>query len=132
MIYDGVVMRNSKSEQLYLFVFDPDINMVKDGISISDHECYKTMRDDQMMVVNVNFKDGTKDVENIDIDEFIHGDKYGDNNIFILIHDLSLFSVKDDKNKSLTLDDLLNAGSLNQSIIDCIEILKNNVVTNDE
>lgn len=133
MIYDGVVMKDDKSKQLYLFIYDPDINMVKDGISISENKCYNNMRTNQMMVVNVNFKDGTKDVENIDLDEFIHGDKYGENNIFILIHDLSLFSASDNENNNpLTLDYLVKEGSLNRSIIDCIEIVKNEKTTNDK
>ena len=128
MIYDGVVMRDDKSKQLYLFIYDPDINMINDGISISENKCYDNMKNNQMMVVNVNFKDGTKDVQNIDLDEFIHGDKYGENNIFILIHDLSLFSASDNENNNpLTLDYLLKEGTLNQSIIDCIEITKNNI-----
>ena len=131
MIYDGSIMRDSKTKQLYLFIFDAETNMVKDGISISDHACYKDMRDDQMMVVNVSFKDGTKDVE-VDLDDFIYGDKYGENNIFILIHDLLLFSVSDDENKPLILDDLVKTGSLNLSIIDIIGIAKNNLITNDE
>ena len=68
----------------------------------------------------------------VDLDDFIYGDKYGENNIFILIHDLLLFSVSDDENKPLILDDLVKTGSLNLSIIDIIGIAKNNLITNDE
>lgn len=131
MIYNGAVMKGSKNKQLYLFILDPDSNTIKDGINISEHKCYKNMRIDQLMIVDVTFKDGTKNIENIDLDEFIYGDQYGINNIFILIHDLSLFSVTDkENNKSLTLEDLVKNGELNNSILECIEIVKNNK-TND-
>ena len=82
MKYDGVVIRFDK---LYLFILDPDTDMIRDGITISEHDCYKDMKEDQLMVVSVIFKDGTLEIDKIDLDEFIHGDKYGDNNINIII-----------------------------------------------
>jgi len=123
MIFDGVVIRIEK--QLYLFVFSPEYNTIMDGISISDHECYKDVKGDQLMVVDVTFRDGTLELEDIDLDEFIHGDSYGVNDIFIKIHDKLLFTIsKEDSIKRITLVELIENGDLNTIAIDCIEKAK--------
>ena len=123
MKYDGVVIRIEK--QLYLFVLDPDTFTMADGINISDHECYKDVKGDQLMVVDVTFRDGTLELDDLDLDEFIHGDSYGVNDIFIKIHDKMLFSIsKEDSIKRITLVELIENGDLNTIAIDCIEKAK--------
>lgn len=123
MKYDGVVLRIEK--QLYLFVLDPDTFTMKDGLSITDHECYEDVKGDKLMVVNVVFRDGTLELEDLDLDEFIHGDTYGENDIFIKIHDIMLFSIsKEDSIKKITLVELIEKGDLNVIAIDCIEKAK--------
>ena len=123
MKYDGVVIRIDK--QLYLFVLDPDTVTVMDGINISDHECYKEVKGDKLMVVDVTFRDGTLELDDLDLDEFIHGDSYGENEIFIKIHDIMLFSIrKEDSIKRISLVELINKGDLNVIAIDCIEKAK--------
>jgi hypothetical protein len=120
MIYDGVVLRIEK--QLYLFVLDPDTFTIMDGINISDHECYKEVKGDKLMVVDVTFRDGTLELDDLDLDEFIHGDSYGENEIFIKIHDIMLFSIsKEDSIKRISLVELIEKGDLNVIAIDCIE-----------
>lgn len=124
MIYDGVVIRIG---QLYLFILDPETNKMMDGINISEHECYKDMKDDQLMVVQVEFKDGTLTIEDIDLDEFIHGDTYGRTDIFIYIKDILLFTINNKiKNKVITLKELIDNGKLNDIAIECINTSKNN------
>ncbi len=123
MIYDGVVIRIEK--QLYLFVLDPDTFSMMDGINISDHECYKDVKGDKLMVVDVTFRDGTLELDDLDLDEFIHGDSYGENDIFIKIHDIMLFSIsKEDSIKRISLVELIEKGDLNVIAIDCIEKAK--------
>ena len=121
MVYDGVVIRINKI--LYLFLLNPDDNKIMDGINISDHDCYKDMKDDQIMTVNVIFRDGTQEVEEIDLYEYIHGDSYGIHNIFIHIHDIMLFSIN--KNgKNVSLKKLIEKGDLVTIAMECIEISK--------
>jgi len=123
MKYDGVVIRIEK--QLYLFVLEPDTNIMTDGINISDHECYKDLKDDKLMVVDVTFRDGTLELDDLDLDEFIHGDSYGENDIFIKIHDLMIFSIsREDCIKKISLIELIKKGDLNVIAIDCIEKAK--------
>ena len=123
MKYDGVVIRIEK--QLYLFVLDPDTFSMMDGINISDHECYKDVKGDKLMVVDVTFRDGTLELDDLDLDEFIHGDSYGENDIFIKIHDIMLFSIsKEDSIKRISLVELIEKGDLNIIAIDCIEKAK--------
>ena len=89
MKYDGVVIRFNN---LYLFVYDPDKMEIRDGIVITEHECYKEMKDDQLMVVEVIFRDGTQELDQIDLDEFIYGDSYGIHDTFLEIYDLGNFT----------------------------------------
>jgi hypothetical protein len=124
MKYDGVVTRIDKL--LYLFLLDTDSMEIKDGINISEHEVYKNMTDEQLMVVDVIFKDGTMELDKIDLDEFIHGDSYGENNIFIHIQDKKLISIGFKENdEKVTLKDIIDKGELNNVAIECIELIKN-------
>ena len=124
MKYDGVIIRIEK--QLYLFVLDPDTYTMLDGINISDHECYNNMKFDQLMVVDVTFRDGTLEMDNIDLDEFIHGDSYGVNDIFIRIHDNMLFTLKkEDSITNISLIDMIHNGDLTSIAVECIETAKN-------
>jgi len=121
MKYDGVVIKIIK--KLFLFLLDPDSNKIKDGINISDHECYKDLKPDQMMIVNVTFKDGTLNIEKVDLDEFIHGDTYGEHDTFLYIHDVMMFTInKEDDN--ITIEDIIKKGDLNDVAIDCINSSK--------
>ena len=120
MKYDGVVIRIDK--QLYLFVLDPDTVTVMDGINISDHECYKEVKGDKLMVVDVTFRDGTLELDDLDLDEFIHGDSYGKNDIFIKIHDVMLFLIgKENSIKRVSLIELIKKGDLDVIAQDCIK-----------
>lgn len=118
MNYDGVII---KLDELFLFLFDPDEKVIKDGINISEHECYKDLNDNQLMVVDVVFKDGTIDIEKIDLDEFIYGDTYGRHDVFIYIKDKMLFYMNDNKK----LKDIIDDGGLNELAIDVISYSKN-------
>jgi hypothetical protein len=123
MKYDGVVIRIEK--KLFLFVLNSDTYTMTDGINISDHECYKDVKGDQLMVVDVTFRDGTLELDDLDLDDFIHGDTYGENDIFIKIHDIMLFSIgKEDSIKRISLVELIEKGDLNVIAIDCIEKTK--------
>lgn len=119
MIYDGVVVKINKL--LFLFILNPDTNEMMDGINISEHQCYKNLTDENLMVVQVEFKDGTLTIDNIDLDEFVHGDSYGRNDIFIYIKDILLFTINNDiKNNISTLKYLIDNGDLNDVAIQCI------------
>lgn len=125
MIYDGVVVKINKL--LFLFILNPDTNEMMDGINISEHQCYKNLTDENLMVVQVEFKDGTLTIDNIDLDEFVHGDSYGRNDIFIYIKDILLFTINNDiKNNISTLKYLIDNGDLNDVAIQCINDSKNN------
>jgi len=117
MRYDGVVI---KIDELYLFLIDPETNEVKDGINISDHECYNDMKENQLMVVNVSIKDGTLEIDNVDLDEFIHGDSYGKLDTFIYIHDIMLYSIKKNGKKEISLGNI-DKNELSNIIKNCIE-----------
>jgi hypothetical protein len=119
MNYDGVVTK--LDSDLFLFLLDPDLNEIKDGINISEHECYKNMTHDQLMVVDVTFKDGTKVIDKIDLDEFIYGDTYGRHDVFIYIKDILLFSIRDQDNVfNIPIKEIIDDGNLNETAIDCI------------
>ena len=126
MKYDGVVIRFNN---LYLFVYDPDKMEIRDGIVITEHECYKEMKDDQLMVVEVIFRDGTQELDQIDLDEFIYGDSYGIHDTFLEIYDLMLFSINDkkDKKRFVSLDEIAKKGELGSIAIECINKVKNNI-----
>lgn len=121
MTYDGIVI---KEDELFLFIFDPDKNIIRDGINISEHKCYDDLRDEQFMVVDVIFKDGTKEIDKIDLDEFIYGDKYESSkdsyDIFIYIHDKMLFSM----DNGVKLAEVISGGGLNDLAIDSIAMSK--------
>lgn len=116
MKYEGIVV---KIDKLYLFILDPDTNEMRDGINISEHKCYDDLKDDQLMVVNVIFKDGTQEIEKIDLDEFIYGDSYGEHDTFLCIYDLNLFSINNEKIKNI-----IKNGELSDVAISCIESTK--------
>lgn len=125
MKYDGVVVRVKKNNLLFLFILDPDTNELKDGFNISEHECYKDLNNDQLMVVNVLFRDGTVELDNIDLEEFIHGDTYGRSDVFLQIYDLISFSVlKNSDNKVISLDKILKNGDLTYCALECISEAK--------
>ena len=130
MKYDGVVIRFNN---LYLFVYDPDKMEIRDGIVITEHECYKEMKNDQLMVVEVIFRDGTQELDQIDLDEFIYGDTYGMHDIFLEIYDIMLFSINDkkDKKRFVSLDEIAKKGELSSLAIECINIVKNNIEFNE-
>lgn len=118
MKYDGVICRLNK--ELYLFILNPDDNMIMDGMNISEHECYNNLKDDQLMVVNVIFKDGTEELDNINLESFIYDDVYDRNSIFLHIRDILLYSIGK-KNKFISLKDLIDNDDFNKVAIECIE-----------
>lgn len=137
MKYDGVVIRLEgkakfvNGEIVYdpdtfkLFLVDPKTQEMQDGINISDHrEIYKDMRFDQLMVVSVVLKDGTKKLDDVDLDEFIHGEKYDTNNNFVWIQDILLFTISK-AGEDVNLNDLLKQGKFSAVAMDCIEKTKN-------
>lgn len=127
MRYDGVVLR--VNDILYLFILDPDTNKIRDGINISDHECYKDLNDDKIVVVNVLFKDGTKDIDKIDLDEFIYGDTYGRYDTFILISDVITYLINTDE---FSLERMISDGKLNELSLSCIDNSRKIILKNDE
>lgn len=139
MIYDGVVIKTNRDNKIefYLFIVDQLLEELQDGINISQHECYDDMKFDQVMVVNVTLKDGTKELDDIDLDEFIHGDKYGKHDIFLYIQDLLLFDIGQNKekslfDKSLTMEDIVKKGELNDLALDLINKTKEEMEKNNK
>jgi hypothetical protein len=137
MKYDGAVIRmNKRKDELFLFLLDPDTNELKDGINISEHAAYKDMNNSQIMVVEVLFKDGTEEIEKVDLDEFIYGDSYGKYNTFIFIQDKTLFSIgegiKEDLDPELvSLEVIAEKGDLGNIVRECIEKSKNQIKENE-
>lgn len=126
MKYDGVVI---KLDKLYLFLLNPETGMIMDGVNISEHECYKNLKDDQLMVVDVIFKDGTLELENFDLEEFVYGEEYGSHDTFLYIHDKMLFTISDEtKKEKITLEKLINSGELNKIANSCIANSKNDEI----
>ena len=123
MKYDGVVIRIE--DNLFLFVLDPDTKNLTDGVNISSHECYDKLSCEQLVVVNVIFKDGTAEIDKIDLDEFIHGDKYGRYDTFILISDIITYTIDN-------LSELIKKGELNIIGKTFISESKKNITNIDE
>lgn len=129
MKYDGVVSR--LDDDLYLFILNPEDNMMMDGMNISEHECYKDLKNDQIQVVKVIFKDGTEELDNIDLEDFIYSDVYDRNSIFLYIHDILLYSISNNK-KNISLKKLIDNGDLNKIAIECIENSKSNEIKEEK
>lgn len=117
MKYDGVVIN---LDDLYLFILNPDTNEIMDGVNISYHDCYKDLKKDQLMVVQVIFKDGTQDIDKIDLEDFIYNNN-GKHDIFLYIHDILLFSIAHENKKYMTLKELIDNGELNDIAKKCID-----------
>lgn len=133
MKYDGAVIRmNKREDKLFLFLLDPDTDELKDGINISEHAAYKDMKNSQLMVVEVVFKDGTEEIDRVDLDEFIYGDSYGKYDTFIFIQDKTLFSIGESIKKDLdpelvSLETIAEKGDLGNIVRECIEKAKNQI-----
>ena len=127
MIYDGIVIKiDNKIDkaQFYLFMVDPVSEELQDGINISEHSCYDDMKTDQVMVVKVTLKDGTMELNDVDLDEFIHGDKYGKHDIFLYIQDQLLYDIgkgEDEGIEKTSLEDVIKNGNLNNLASELIE-----------
>jgi len=117
MKYDGVVLKIE--DNLFLFVLNPETKNLTDGVNISAHECYENLKHTQLVVVNTIFKDGTEEIDKIDLEEFIHGDKYGKYDTFILISDVITYTIPN-------LLDMIKKGELNMVGKTCIEDSKKN------
>jgi hypothetical protein len=123
MKYDGVVIR---IDDLFLFILNPETNKLMDGINISEHECYKELNDEQLMVVDVSIKDGTEEIEDVDLEEFIYGDSYNRLDTFIYIHDVMLLSFSDNNSKDkIFIKQIIDNGDLNDVAIESIQNSKN-------
>ena len=125
MKYDGVVIRMRKSEdKLFLFLLNPDNNELMDGINISEHDCYKDLRDTQLMVVDVVFKDGSEELEKVDLEEFIYGETYGRYDTFLYIQDKTLYSIgencSENEENLVSLESIAEKGDLGKVAINCI------------
>jgi len=134
MIYDGIVIKVEKKskDQLYLFFLDPKSNELSDGINISDHKVYDNIRYDQIMVVHISLKDGTLELDKIDLEEFIHGDKYGREDIFLYIQDILLYNIDSEinlfKNKiDITAEQIVKKGEMNDLALELIEKSKEDI-----
>ena len=128
MSYDGVVLN---LDDLYLFIINPDTDKIMDGISISYHKCYDNLKKDQLMVVKVIFKDGTQEIESLDLEDFIYSD-HDNHDVFLYITDVLLFSLGSKENKSITLEELINNGELNVVAHECIKNSKIKKEVKDE
>lgn len=123
MIYNGIVTK--LSGKLYLFILDPDNDTMTDGMNISEHKCYKNLENNQLWVVEVEFCDGTLTLEKIDLDEYIYGDKYGDNNIFLHIKDIQLFTYEKDNGEIFSMEnDVIRGGKFNDLSLELINKAK--------
>ena len=121
MSYDAVVLN---LDDLYLFIINPDTNQIMDGVSISYHKCYENLTKEQLMVVKVIFKDGTQEIEDLDLEEFIYSE-HDKHDVFLYIKDVMLFSIGSEKG-DVSLVDLINGGELNKVAHGCIKNSKNN------
>lgn len=118
MNYDGIVVK--LSNKLYLFILNPEDNKMTDGMNISEHKCYKDLKNEQLWVVDVEFYDGTLKLEKLDLNEYIYGDSYGDNNIFIKIKDVQLFTYEKEDSIFFSMESIIRGGKFNEISIDLI------------
>jgi hypothetical protein len=117
MKYDGVVARIivENKDKIILFMLDPERNKMSDGVNISDHKnLYNGLKYDQLMVVNVELKDGTLKLEKVDLSEFVHGDTYIKSNIFLYIQDIVIYGLKE------KIMDIINNRNFDKIALDCI------------
>ena len=126
MNYDGVVAKIFDDEELadkfFLFLKNPITSEIMDGINISEHQnIYGTLEYNNLMVVSVVLKDGTMELDDVDLEEFIHGDKYGRDDIFLYIQDIILFTIKTSDNPDVKIYDLLKKGDFSKVANDCIQ-----------
>jgi len=127
MEYDGIVTKILQDDEdyYYLFLVDPVKKVLVDGVNISEHKAYDDLTYDQLMVVSVELKDGTKILENIDLEDFVHNEKFGKYDIFIYIKDLLLFTIGDHSNLiKLSISNILEKGEFNDVALNCIERTK--------
>lgn len=86
----GLVYRIN--DEIYLSLIDND--KPSDGIPISEG-VYKSLQDNQISLVDVKIKDGSKLLEDIDINYFVYNEaRQNKENLFYEIVDISLFTFK--------------------------------------
>lgn len=140
MLYDGVVAKifDEEEDKIFLFLVDPDTNILKDGVNISDeNSIYKDLTYDMLMVVEVMLKDGTKDVK-VDLDDFVNGE-YGQYDIFIHVKDKLSYKLGKNDNegnvKPRLIPEIVKDGEFESVVLECIEncklFLKENHQEND-
>jgi hypothetical protein len=111
MKYDGVVA--SMDDILYLFLLHPLTGKILDGVNITDDMSYKFLKTNQLVVVRVLFKDGTLEMDNFDIEEFVYGEGYGMFDVFLHIEDVSVLTLNID-DAEVSIMDTINDGNFEE------------------
>jgi hypothetical protein len=117
MKFNGVIAKLNNI--LYLFTYDTIGNKMMDGIHISDNKVYENLKDDELSIVNVDFRDGTLSIDDFDIEEFIYGNGYGDLNVFMYIHDIFIYKM------NTKIINIIEKGDFNKIAIECINVADN-------
>jgi hypothetical protein len=120
MKYDGVIARLGENKDLYLFILNPKTKKMMNGLVISE-KGYDDLLDNDLMVVDVIFKDGTKEVKDFDIDGFIYESKYNLNDIFLSIKNYLMYHIE---NTNMTLEEIIKNGNIDEVALHCIKNTK--------
>jgi hypothetical protein len=117
MKFNGVIAKLNNI--LYLFTYNTISNKMMDGIHISENKVYDNLKEDEMSIVNVDFRDGTLSIDDFDIEEFIYGNGYGDLNVFMYIQDIFIYKI------NTKIINLIEKGDFNKIAIECIDVANN-------
>lgn len=115
----GVVFRIN--DGVYLSLYNPINDSISDGIPITSNP-YESLQDNQVSIVNVIIQDGTKDLLDINIDDFVYNDAIENNsNYFYKIKDLLLFTVE----QNTTIREICERDEFIDMVKDMIQITLN-------
>lgn len=122
MKYDGVIARLGEDKELYLFILNPKTKKMMNGLIISE-KGYDDLMDNDLMVVDVIFKDGTKEVKDFDIEGFVYDHKYNLSDIFLSIKNYLMFHIDYDTT-NMSLEEIIKNGNIDDVAIHCIKNTK--------
>lgn len=106
---------------IYLSLYNPDDESVTDGIPITEGP-YKTLQNNQVSVVEMILKDGTQEIVDINISDFVYNRAERDAwSIFYNIKDLMIYTIE-----NFTIEDIYENGDFIGVVKDMIKNIKEN------
>jgi hypothetical protein len=98
------------------------LQKMMDGLIISV-KGYHALSDNDLMVVDVIFKDGTKEVKDFDVDGFIYESKYNLSDIFLSVKKYLMYHI-DYETTNMSLENIIKNGNIDEVALHCIKNTK--------